>query len=415
MADSAKVHIVIDFGSNLIKCGYSCETLPRFEIPNVVGKVKKNSLFVLRDSDNYYCGYDALYAGTSLEISYPRLENNGIIDTSEEGLKNIRNLLKYIIEDKMKSSNQTNNVLIVDSLFTTAKERSAMADILFNDLKIYQIHFEPQSLMTLYSTSKTSGLVVESGEITTEIVPIIENYVITDGISTFPIAGREITRRLEIEYKNSLQLNNVDNHYWMSQRIKEKFSRVFESTEEYEKFIESNLWMAQSFKLPDGNSLSVGKEVFEFPEAIFNPSLININCKNLPLTVLDSINKCDISARKELYNNIIVGGGNSLISGFSSRLRWDINDYSGKEDGCNIIDMRERKYSAWTGASGLCSLSSFSDNWISKEDYLENGEKIFEDNYLFNYGYIPGRIKRKKLDKTKEGDDSGMDILEKIA
>ena len=203
MTEGSKIHIVIDFGSNLIKCGYSCESVPRFEIPNVVGKVKKNSLFVLRDYDNYYCGYEALYGGTSLDIKYPRLESNGIIDTSEEGLKDIRNLFQYIIEDKMKGSNQTNNVLIVDSLFTTAKEREAIAEILFEDLKIYQIHFEPQSLMTLYSTSKTSGLVVESGEMTTEIVPIIENYVITDGISAFPIAGREITKRLENEYKES--------------------------------------------------------------------------------------------------------------------------------------------------------------------------------------------------------------------
>ena len=415
MTDSTKVHIVIDFGSNLIKCGYSCETLPRFEIPNVVGKVKKNSLFVLRDYDNYYCGYDALYGGTSLDLKYPRLENNGIIDTSEEGLKDIRSLLKYIIEDKMKSSNQTNNVLIVDSLFTTAKERAAMADILFNDLKIYQIHFEPQSLMTLYSTSKTSGLVVESGEMTTEIVPIIENYVITDGISAFPIAGREITKRLEIEYKNLLHVNNVDNHYWMSQRIKEKYSQIFESAEEFDNFTKSNDFQKQEYSLPDGNKFEIGKEVYEFPEAIFNPSIINFNCKNLPQTILESINKCDISCRKELYNNIILGGGNTLINGFGKRLKIEIDKNSGKKNGCGLVEIEERKYSAWTGASGLCSLSSFSDNWISKEDYLENGEKIFEDNYLFNYGYIQGRIKRKKLDKTREIDDSGMEILEKIA
>lgn len=414
MAEGSKIHIVIDFGSNLIKCGYSCESVPRFEIPNVVGKVKKNSLFVLRDYDNYYCGYDALYGGTSLDIKYPRLERNGIIDTSEEGLKDIRNLLQYIIEDKMKGSNQTNNVLIVDSLFTTAKERKAIAEILFEDLKIYQIHFEPQSLMTLYSTSKTSGLVVESGEMTTEIVPIIENYVITDAISSFPIAGREITKRLENEYKNLLNINNVNNHYWMSQKIKEKYSEIFENSDEYLNFINNKDFAKKEYILPDGNKFEIGKEVYEFPEAIFNPSLINFNCKNLPLTILDSINKCDISARKELYNNIILGGGNTLIKGLGKRLKNEIDKNSGKKNGCGIIEARERKYSAWIGASGLCSLNTFSDNWISKEDYHENGENIFEDNYLFNYSYVPGKMKRKKKLEVTGAQEIPEDIINNI-
>ena len=49
--------------------------------------------------------------------------------------------------------------------------------------------------MTLYSTSKTSGLIVNSGEISTEIVPIYEGFIISDCINSFPIGGYELTKK----------------------------------------------------------------------------------------------------------------------------------------------------------------------------------------------------------------------------
>ena len=36
-------HIIIDIGSNSIKCGFNYEPYPRYIIPNVIGKIKSNS------------------------------------------------------------------------------------------------------------------------------------------------------------------------------------------------------------------------------------------------------------------------------------------------------------------------------------------------------------------------------------
>ena len=71
--------------------------------------------------------------------------------------------------------------------------------------------------MTLYSTSKTNGLVVQCGEITTEIVSIIEGYIISQGIYNFPISGHQLTNKFENVYRDIFVINNVSNSYWMSQ------------------------------------------------------------------------------------------------------------------------------------------------------------------------------------------------------
>ena len=150
-------HIIIDFGSHSIKCGFNYDPFPRLIIPNVFGKIKSRSFSPLKDYNEYFCGYDALHNSSSIDISYPRIENNGKFSSIEEGKKDIENIFSYIFEEKLKSHEYSYNVFIIDSIFTLTKERETIAQILFEKFNIYHLHFEPQSIMTLYSTSKKSG------------------------------------------------------------------------------------------------------------------------------------------------------------------------------------------------------------------------------------------------------------------
>ena len=288
-------HIIIDFGSHSIKYGFNLEPYPRFITPNIVGKIKNKSFSPIKDYNDYYCGYDALYNSSSTDITYPRLDNNGKFPTNEEGLKDLESIFSYILKDKIKMNDYAYSIFIIDSIFTTAKERKAIAQILFEKFNIYNLHFEPQSIMTLYSTSKTSGLVLDSGAMTTEIVPIIEGYIISQGICNFPISGHQLTKRFENTYKDIFDINNVCNQYWMAQKIKEQFAEILPTSKDYEELISKKNENKKEFILPDGNIVELGNEIYEIPESIFNPSIIEVETNNLPQTVVDSINKCDIS------------------------------------------------------------------------------------------------------------------------
>jgi len=393
-------HIIIDFGSHTIKAGYNYEPFPRLIIPNVLGKIKDNIFSPIKDYNDYYCGYDALYNKPSLELSYPRIDNNGKFPTTEEGENDLENLFSYIFKEKLKSQEYAYDIFIIDSIFTSAKEREAIAHILFEKFNIYHLHFEPQSIMTLYSTSKTSGLVVDSGAISTEIVPIIEGYIISQGIINYPIAGHVLTKRFENEYKDIFDINNVCNPYWMAQKIKEKYSEILPSNKDFMDLMSKKDIEKKEYILPDGNVIELGKELYEIPESIFNPSIIDVQVDSLPNVILDSINKCDISTRKELFNNIILGGGNTFIKGFESRLKSEIDDI--KQRNCGIISLKERNYSSWIGASGISSLSNFSNKWIARNEYFDYGEKLFECDYLFNYSGL-NETQRKIVGKNEIG------------
>ena len=393
-------HIIIDFGSHSIKCGFSTDPFPKFIIPNVVGKIKNKTFSPIKNYNEYYCGLDALYNSSSIDLSYPRIDNKGKIPTNEEGLKDLEGLFSYIFEEKIKINEYAYDIFIIDSIFTTSKERKAIAQILFEKFNIYHLHFEPQSIMTLFSTSKTSGLVVDSGEMITEIVPIIEGYIISQGIYNFPISGYELTKRFESVYKDIFDINKVSNHYWMAQKIKEEFSEILPNSNDFVEIISKKNENKKEYILPDGNIVELGNEIYEIPESIFNPNILEMETNNLPKTILDSINKCDISTRKELFNNIILGGGNTFIKGFDTRLKNEIEGI--KKRNCGIISLKERKYSAWIGGSGISSLSNFSNKWITRNDYFEYGEKLFDCDYLFNYSGLGDGL-RKKINNGEIG------------
>ena len=387
-------NIIIDLGSNSIKFGFSSDLYPKYIIPTITGKIRQNTFSPIKGYNNYYCGYDALYNSPSLNLSYPLIDNYGKFSSKIEYLKDFEKLFQYILKDKLQIEQVFNfNIFIIDSIFTSIKEQETIAQILFEKFQIYNLHFEPQSVMTLYSTAKTSGLIVNSGEIHTEIVPIYEGYIICDCINTFPIGGYELTKTFMEKYKKEFEINNVCNKYYMGQKIKEKFCEILPSHKDYEDIIGKNELNKKEYILPDGNIVEIGNEIYEIPESIFSPEILNIKTNNLPQIIVDSINKCSISTRKELLNNIILGGGNTCIKGFESRLKSEINNI--KKRNCGIFSIEERNYSAWIGASRISTLGNFEGQWISRTDYFNKGG-IIENDYLFNYNGLNDK-KRKQM------------------
>jgi len=132
--------------------------------------------------------------------------------------------------------------------------------------------------------------------------------------------------------------------------------------------------------LPDGNEIIVESQRIKCTELLFQPSNIGKKGDGLPKTCYDLIQKCNINVKKDLYNNICLGGGNTMFNGFAERFKKEINDLvpeSMKKE-VKVIVSNERKFSTWIGGSVLSTLSSFKSKWITKKNYEENGSKIIK-------------------------------------
>ena len=70
----------------------------------------------------------------------------------------------------------------------------------------------------------------------------------------------------------------------------------------------------KNYELPDGQVITVGNERFRCPEALFTPSMIGREDAGISHMIYNTIMKCDIDVRKELYGNIVLSGGRSSMA-----------------------------------------------------------------------------------------------------
>lgn len=71
-----------------------------------------------------------------------------------------------------------------------------MTEIMFETFNVPSLYVACQAVLALYSTGRTTGLVLDSGDGVTSTVPIYEGYALPHAIQRNNFAGREVTQYL---------------------------------------------------------------------------------------------------------------------------------------------------------------------------------------------------------------------------
>ena len=137
-----------------------------------------------------------------------------------------------------------------------------------------------------------------------------------------------------------------------------------------------NSSIEKRYELPDGQVITIGSERFCCPETLFQPPLIGMDAPGVHRVCFDSITRCDVDIRRDVYANIVLSGDNTMFPGFAERMQKEITALAPPTMRMKIIAPPERKYSVWIGGSVLASLSTFQQMWVSKQDYDESGPSI---------------------------------------
>eukprot|EP01086_Lenisia_limosa_P015936 TRINITY_DN5434_c0_g1_i1.p1 TRINITY_DN5434_c0_g1~~TRINITY_DN5434_c0_g1_i1.p1 ORF type:complete len:168 (-),score=22.35 TRINITY_DN5434_c0_g1_i1:53-556(-) len=143
---------------------------------------------------------------------------------------------------------------------------------------------------------------------------------------------------------------------------------------------------AVNYSLPDGQTITIGASRFRMADTMFSskhlpPSLSAHQYFPLANMAVTAIEKTHPDVRKELLNNIIISGGNSLFLGFVERFKREVQDIvpnSQKLRFHHSTNVIERRHAAWVGGSILGSLGTFQQLWMSKQEYDEFGADVVE-------------------------------------
>ena len=131
------------------------------------------------------------------------------------------------------------------------------------------------------------------------------------------------------------------------------------------------------YKLPEGQVITIGNEQFRCPEAVFQSSLIDMDCSIqescsyslLSLTGYDCENRYDVCA------TIALAGGNTTFPGFPERVHKEVTALL-PPGPLKLRVLPAIEHSSWIGGSIVASLSAFEQMVITKEEYKELGPAI---------------------------------------
>lgn len=354
--------IVIDNGSKSCKVGFSCEDNPRSILPSAVGVPKQSKTAGER------IGEEPLKRRDLYDIKFPI--QRGII----EDWDNMEKIWHCALYDELKIPPDEHPILLTEPPLNPKRNREKIAQVMFETFGVPATYISLQPLLTLISAGRTNGIVLDSGDGVTSIVPICEGIPLQHAMLRLHLSGSDLTNYLLRLMTERGYYMETPSEQEMAPDIKEKLCYAAIGFEE--EMAKPETEVEKQYELPDGRQIILGNERFRCAEALFQPSLVGLPYSGFHQSILNSINKCDMAVRRDLYGNVVISGGNTLLSGFTDRLEKELFLISPSSVDIQMICPPERKYSVWVGGSLLSSLSSFQDMWIVKEEYEEIGPSI---------------------------------------
>ena len=362
------IPIVIDNGSNTMKVGFSGDDVPRTEFKTIHGEPRYNASYTCFGHIEYV-GDEVLKKRRILNVVNP-IERGEIINFHA-----MEKIWHYTFYNELREAPEEYPVFMTENPTTSKQEREKMTEIMFEYFNTPAFYIGKQGVLSLYSIGKLTGTVINSGHGCTCCVPVEDGFMINNAVGRIDFGGKDVTDLLMNKLNENRYTSKTPINEDIVNKIKETFCYV---SDDYQNEIKKDLKeIEQQYTLPDGEVISIGKELFEIPEILFQSTLFENSFNGIHELINYSLMKCNNNIRNELFENIVITGGNSLIKNFDKRLKNELKKIPFSPTNINFIEIKtnERKYSDWLGGS-IFAYYLPSNIWIMKEEYDEFGPSI---------------------------------------
>lgn len=355
--------LVLDVGSGTVKAGFGGS-----ETPNVyrclIGRAKHQP--TLRqaglDGDVFFASDAEKHRGI-LKLEYP------VANGSVRDWKGLGDVLSHVYSS-IGVFGKDHPVLCSEAALSSKPQRARLGQLLFEDNQHPAVLFANQGLLSLYASGSISGMVLDIGDGVTQTCPVYEGYCIRDAVRRLDFGGRDVTSYLRTLLRQYGMFFDTSAELDIVRGIKEQRCQVSVAAQS------KDVAVKVKYRLPDNSEITLGPELTQAGELLFNPSLAGKEHGSAATVVSDSIKLADVDVRRELYQNILLAGGSTSMNGFCPRFLAEMTRLTPRDCKVRVLAPSDRHLTSWIGGSFLSQLSTFKQMTVKKSDYNEHGENI---------------------------------------
>lgn len=216
--------VMVDIGHKKTAIGYIGDDTPRYATSSLAGTFHRAGGMNIEMEDGVSLDYNKSLFGENLTCRFKDVQYHNILEKETvKDFNQYKGFMGYLL-DRLRVSKKECG-LLVSECNSNQQDRDSIIQLAFEEFKVPAFFTAKKSILSLFASGRTTGLVLEAGANSTQIVPVSEGYILYKSLLSSPVGGETVTKNL-VDYVEQNTGKELLPHFYYNYTFEQEGQRT---------------------------------------------------------------------------------------------------------------------------------------------------------------------------------------------